>query len=160
MKMRHQLIIIGAVMFATIAVAASVFAGVRTVAARQHQRAFTEIPIATTAGTDPAIATPMPDSTEREAIREPARDHRRNEPGPPSARENHGRVVSAFAAHIGFREGTDGPPGALVRTIARPNVQDDGPPRSDRAEENRHDTSDSPSSIHRRSGKGQSKKDR
>jgi len=156
MKMRHQLIIIGAVMFATIAVAASVFAGVRTIAARQHQRAFTEIPIATTAGTDPAIATPAPGSPERE----PARAHGRNEPGPQSARENHGRVVSAFAAHIGFREGTDGPPGALVRTIARPNVQDDGPPRSDRAEENRHDTSDSPSSIHRRSGKGQSKKDR
>ncbi len=155
MNMRQQLIVIGAVMFATIAVTASVFAGVRTVSARQQQpRAFTEIPITTaastvttTAGTVPHVAAPGLGSSEQG-------DTQR------AGVENHGRVVAAFAAHIGFRDGVDGPPGALVRTIARPNVRDDGPPRSDRAEEHRNDSGNSSSSEHRQSGRGQSETDR
>jgi hypothetical protein len=56
---------------------------------------------------------------------------------------NHGCEVSSFASDPDSKDGIKGPPGAEISEIARPEGQDDGPPRSDRAEENQDRDTDS-----------------
>jgi len=148
MRMRNQLIVIAAVLFATIAVAVSVFAGVRAMD-RQAQNPPTPIPISDTLDT---TSLPRPLDTgepNRTAAGEPAA----RQPGAPSepsatedvAADNHGRAVSTFTMQIGHLDRAGGQPGAIVRSYARPNVGSNGPPRAARAEERRNTSGRSPS---------------
>ena len=50
---------------------------------------------------------------------------------------NHGQMVSSYVHSLGCEEGLDGPRGSYIRQIAKPNIDEDGPPRSDRAEGNK-----------------------
>jgi len=150
MRMRQQLIIAVAVVFATVAVGVNVFAATR--AADLHaQQLDRVIPVASVLDHGvfemPSPAPSAEDSPHPAAPITPSdpcnhsdvcRDHSDDVPGPDLS--NHGRTVSAFAAHIGYLDGVDGPPGALVREIARPDIDADGPPRSDRAEDRRNTT--------------------
>ena len=145
MRMRQQLIIVVAVVFATVAVGVNVYAATRS-ANRQAQRLEQVMPVASILDRGVVDTPPFDDSPDESP---PSAHH--TAPGDPCASSdvcrgndgtadeldvsNHGRDVSAFAAHIGFIVGEDGPPGALVRKVARPDIDSDGPPRSQRAEE-------------------------
>ena len=145
MRMRQQLIIVVAVVFATVAVGVNVYAATRA-ADRQAQQLERVMPVASILDRG-VVDTPPSDDSPDES---PPSAHR-TAPGDPCAPSdmcsdndgnadeldvsNHGRDVSDFAAHIGFIVGEDGPPGALVREVARPDIDADGPPRSEPAEE-------------------------
>ena len=159
MRMRDQLIVIVAVTVATVAVAGNVLAQTRAanqrIALEQAGLAAAwSYPLmdATTSqqpadsesaparrhaeevdGTDSAGQSETPDDP---AI--PCSGQRQCASGDETARGyvNHGRTVSAYVHSLGFEEGVDGPRGAYVRQIARPDIENDGPPRSERAEEN------------------------
>ncbi|MCL1693872.1 MAG: hypothetical protein M3096_09325 [Actinomycetia bacterium] len=145
MRMRQQLIIVVAVVFATVAVGVNVFAATR--AADQHARQLEQtMPVASILDhgvfETPPLADPPDDSappTNSDAPNNPCgssdtcRDNNGNAYG--LAFSNHGREISAFVAHIGFVVGEDGPRGGIVSGEARPDIEADGPPRSDRAEE-------------------------
>ncbi|MEA2010393.1 MAG: hypothetical protein U9N78_06795 [Actinomycetota bacterium] len=145
MRMRQQLIIAVAVVFATVAVGVNVYAATRS--AEQHAQQLERVmPVAsvldrgvfdTAATGEPSDDTPPPDRSDVPGDPCVHSDACYGNSGsaPGSTFSNHGRAVSAFAMHIGFTVGEDGPPGALVRAKARPDVRADGPPRSDRAEE-------------------------
>jgi hypothetical protein len=145
MRMRQQLIIVVAVVFATVAVGVNVYAATRS-AERHAQQLEQVMPVASILDRGVSDTAPAADSSDDAPP--PAHSSAHDDPCAPSdtchgnngnayglAVSNHGRAVSAFAAHIGFIEGEDGPPGALVRDAARSNAGANDPPRSDRAEE-------------------------
>ncbi len=157
MRMRQQLIIVVAVVFATVAVGVNVFAATRA-ADQRAQQLDQVMPVGSILDHGvfeaPPLAEPLDDTappTNSDAPDNPCgssdtcRDNNGNAYG--LAFSNHGRDVSAFAAHIGFIVGEDGPPGALVRREARPNAKDDGPPRSDRAEERSNNDNAPPGQV-------------
>ena len=143
--MRQQLIIVVAVVFATVAVGVNVYAATR--AADQYTLQLEQaMPVASVLNHGVVESPPpvnssddLPPAANAAAPDDPCESSEtchgtaRNAPG--LAFSNHGRLVSAYAKHIGFVDGEDGPPGASVRDVARPDVKADGPPRSDRAEE-------------------------
>ncbi len=145
MRMRQQLIVVVAVVFATVAVGMNVYASTR--ADQRSQELAREMPVASVLSRGvfdtPRPADPSDDSTPPNhsnapddpcAQSDPCRGHSIDAPDPDFP--NHGREVS-FAVHLGYLDGVDGPLGALVRVrdVARPDIGADGPPRSDRAEE-------------------------
>ncbi len=145
MRMRQQLIIVVAVVFATVAVGVNAFAAMRA-ADRHAQQLEQVIPVGSILDrgvfdTPPSYESPddSPPSAHRTALGDPCApsDVCRDNDGNADELDvsNHGRDVSAFAAHFGFIVGEDGPPGALVREVARPDIDADGLPRSERAEE-------------------------
>ena len=145
MRMRQQLIIVVAVVFATVAVGVNVFAATR--ATDRHAQQLEQVmPVASILDRGVSETPPLADSPDDPTA--PANSNApENQCGPLDrchdnngnayglAFSNHGRDVSAFALHIGFVVGEDGPPGALVRREARSNTKSDDHPRSDRAEE-------------------------
>lgn len=145
MRMRQQLIIVVALVFATVAVGVNVYAATR--AADRHalqidqtmpvasvlDRGVVESPPPANSSDEPPSAANAVAPDDPCESSEACHGAARNAPG--LAFSNHGRSVSAYAKHIGFVDGEDGPPGASVRDIARPDIKADGPPRSDRAEE-------------------------
>jgi hypothetical protein len=149
MRMRQQLIVVFAVVFATVAVGMNVYASTR--ADQRSQELALEMPVASVLDRGvfdtPRPADPSDDSTppnHSNANHSNAPDDSRalsdvcpglTDDAADPAFSNHGRDVSAFAAHIGYRDCVDGPPGALVREKARPEIERERPPRSDRAEE-------------------------
>ena len=118
MRMRQQLIIVVAVVFATVAVGVNVYAATRTVDQSAHRLAV-DFPVASVLDRgvldDPPIETTSPDSEDRDDAVTTAHP------------ENHGMIVSAYAKHIGW-DHIAGPPGLLVRDIARPDGKDDKQP--------------------------------
>jgi hypothetical protein len=172
MRMRQQLIIVAAVVFATVAVGVNVYASTRSADQRSQQLAQV-IPVASIL--DRGVFDVPPSSDSSDESTRPGYSNTPYEPcGPPNlcsdphagdaanpALSNHGFNVSSFAAHIGSDTDIDGPLGALVRVIARSNVERDDPPRSDRAEERRNTEHPSPPTTGvANNGKGQSDKDR
>jgi hypothetical protein len=146
------LIIVVAVVFATVAVGVNVYAA--TGAADRHAQQLEQMMPVASILDHGVFDTPLPAGSPHESP-SPARSNAPDDSCAPSDvcgnpsgntpdpdRSNHGRTVSAFAAHIGYLDGVDGPPGALVRVIAHPDA--DGPPRSDRAEERRNTAHPSP----------------
>ena len=154
MRMRQQLIIAVAVVFATVAVGVNVFAATR--AADQHSRQLDRVmPVGSVldrgifdipSPADGSDDQPPPDDSNAPddpcARSDACRSDAANAPG--LTFSNHGRAVSAYAIHLGFVEGEDGPPGALMRMEARTDVRADGPPRSDRAEERSNNSDSTP----------------
>ena len=147
MRMRDQLVVVIALAVAIIAVAGNVFAQTRAA----DQRAEIE-----REGINAAWSYPVMDATasvSRDAEASAAEDEGTRstdssaEPcsdAEPCTIEdvldhdfrNHGQMVSAYVHALGFEEGLDGPRGSFVRQIAKPDIENDGPPRSDRAAEN------------------------
>jgi hypothetical protein len=155
MRMRQQLIIAVAVVFATVAVGVNVFAATRATDQRSQQfeqvmpvgsvldRGVFDMP----SPADPSDDQPPPDHSNAPDDPCPSSDACRgnaaNAPGGHTF-SNHGRAVSAYAIHLGFVEGEDGPPGALMRMEPQTDVRADGPPRSDRAEERSNNRDNTP----------------
>lgn len=172
MRMRQQLIIVVAVVFATVAVGMNVYASTRL--SDQRSQHFEQVmPVASVLDRgvlDPPRPRPAdPQDTSTPPVYSNAPDdphtptdvcseYRAGDAADP-AFWNHGRGIAAFAAHIGLCGASDEPPGALVSERARPDVGVDGPPRSDRAEERRNTTHPSPPSSQDK-GKSTSEKDR
>jgi hypothetical protein len=147
---RSQAIVVVAVFVATIAVAANVLA---------HTHAAEQYAEGNRIAAEAAWAQPLVWPTTTLQTSEPSTpptgepsfessDDSASEPAGPDGKckdreedsddfRNHGCEVSSFASDPEFKEGIEGPPGAVISEIARPDVQSDGPPRSDRAEENR-----------------------
>ena len=169
MRMRDQLVVVIAVAIATIAVAVNVFAQTRAADQRiameqEGLAAAWSYPVMdTTTSTDPVDETDTRsgessdgdggDRTSRTETSTPSDDAEA-----PCADEtsctieevldhdfrNHGQMVSAYIRALGFEEGLDGPLGSYVRQIAKPDIDNDGPPRSDRAAENQDKDKDTP----------------
>ncbi len=169
MRMRDQLVVVIAVAVATIAVAANVFAQTRAADQRVQMgqeglaAAWSYPVMDTTTSTNPAEETDRPNretsdgddgddtgqtetSTPTDQAAAPCSDE-----APCTIEEvldhdfrNHGQMVSAYVHALGFEEGLDGPRGSYVRQIAKPDIDNDGPPRSDRAVENQDTDKDTP----------------
>ena len=167
MRMRDQLVVIVAVAVATIAVAANVFAQThaanqRVEMEREGLAAAWSYPVMdTTTSTNPIEET---DTPSRETSDGDDGDHKGqtetwtpsddavapcSDEAPCTIEEvldhdfrNHGQMVSAYVRALGFEEGLDGPWGSSVRQIAKPDIDSDGPPRSDRALENQDKNDD------------------
>jgi hypothetical protein len=157
-RARSQAIVVVAVFVATIAVAANVFA--HTFAAEQYaegnriaaEAAWAQ-PLASSTTTTQAATPPESDTgaTSTPLTGEPSTEPSDDGASEPAGSDNkckdreedsddfrnHGCEVSSFASDPDFKDGIEGPPGAVISEIARPDVQSDGPPRADRAEENR-----------------------
>ncbi len=153
MRMGQQLIIVAAVVFATVAVGMNVYASTR---ADQHsQQLDQQMPVASVLDRGvfdtPRLTDPSGDSTPPDQSGDPDDpcaasvaypDHTND--GDVRSLSNHGRELSSFVTGVGHSDCVDGPPGAVVRENARPDVGADGPPRSDRAEERSNTTHPSP----------------
>ncbi|MEN8233509.1 MAG: hypothetical protein ABFR89_01120 [Actinomycetota bacterium] len=129
MRLRRELVVLTAVVFATIAVAANVFAVTR---AHEEQARLS---------TTTMVFAPIPgyETTDLPAAERPNDDDGDRADGAPrgKAPANHGQAVRAFLLELHSMEALDGPPGALIRTIAKPDGRAaDDPPRSARAQEN------------------------
>jgi len=133
MRMWQQLMVVAAVVFATVAVGVNVFASTRG-AEQRAQHLAVEVPVASVLDRgvfddppvdDPARDTeevddqcvasdgchnPQPDATDGDADAHP---------------QNHGQLVSGFAKHIGYDD-VAGPPGFVIRETARLNGDKDG----------------------------------
>lgn len=167
MRVRNQVIVVVAVFVAVLALAANVLAYTRAVEQHAENRriaaeaAWAEpfvIPRTTsTSGSFLPAATESDDPSGQAPAESPAEpsDGDAHEPqrgdkdekcdkSTETSREprNHGCEVSSIASDPDFKDGIDGPPGAVISEIARPDVQNDGPPRSDRAEENQDKDTD------------------
>ena len=130
MRIAQQLIVAAAVVFATLAVAVNVYASTRG-ADQREQRLSAEIPVASVLDQGifdvPPINRPSGDSGEQDdpcADPDECPDIRSHDDddGTKTHPENHGQFVSDFAKHIGW-DHEAGPPGFLVRDVAR---SDDG----------------------------------
>ncbi|MEN8113199.1 MAG: hypothetical protein ABFS21_02325 [Actinomycetota bacterium] len=143
MRFRSKLLLTIAAVFATVAVASNVFAVTR---AHQERSRASETPLVFAPVPIPDPVETDPSSTSRSGFSEPSSvvpcgQRGACSDGPPDKElTNHGREVRAFIHEMGYAEGIDGPLGAIIRTIARP----DGPPRSDRAQENLDNKPDKP----------------
>ena len=145
MRLRQQFLIVAAVVVATTAVAVNVFAYAqvqeRRAALHETTMTFAPVPIPTTQQADPLPDRPLLESDSGDLdhdLRLGSVDHL----GAPQAVGNHGAVVSAVATRLRFVEGLDGPPGALIRTIARTNPHSEsksnGPPSHAQADDRGH----------------------
>ena len=161
MRMRDQLVVIIAVAVATVAVAANVFAQTQASdqrVAMEHaglEAAWSypvmEATVATTTTSTSAAAVPTSseeddDHGDRPGAATSSDDSRApcSDEDPCTVQElldrdfrNHGQMVSSYVDSLGLVEGLDGPMGFYIRQIAKPNIDEDGPPRADRAEENK-----------------------
>ncbi len=133
MRAPQQLIVGAAVVFATLAVGANVYASTRGVEQRAQQLAL-EIPVASVLDRgvfdDPSVDHPSRDADREDdgcvssdgcpdvSVRAIGGDD-----GTATHPENHGQIVSEYAQHIGWYSEVLGPPGLLVRDFAR---SDDG----------------------------------
>ena len=120
MRATQQLIVAAAVVFATLAVGFNVYASTRG-AEQRAQELAREIPVASVLDRgvfDDSSADQSPD----DVVGDDAGDN------PATRPKNHGFDVSSYARHIGYAEGIDGPPGLLVREIARPTGDREPPP--------------------------------
>lgn len=130
MRLREQILVIAAVAAATIALAANVygFSRVQEMRADLSQTPMSFAPVPMPLAEDPILPEETVDgdgtSTEAHDPRLRSVDHLRETEAP----GNHGANVSALATRLRYVEGLDGPPGALVRTIARANPQANDPP--------------------------------
>jgi hypothetical protein len=142
--MRDQLIIVAAMVFATLSLVVTGYASNRAANERANEAVLSvplqSLPLAAAEINRPLEPPPTPDrpvqpespstvcygAGDCAAIRPGADDYK-----------NHGQHVSAMIVYL--REVDvfdDGPPGAFIREFARPNVvATDGPPRADQAEE-------------------------
>jgi hypothetical protein len=156
MRIRQQLIVVVAVVFATVAVGMNVYASTR--ADQRSQELALEMPVASVLDRGvfdtPRPADPSDDSTPPNHSNAPDDSRALSDVCPgltddaaDPAFSNHGRDVSAFAAHIGYRDCVDGPPGALVREKARPEIERERPPRSDRGEERSNNDDKTPPGL-------------
>jgi hypothetical protein len=156
MRMRQQLIVVMAVVFATVAVGMNVYASTR--ADERSQELALEMPVASILDRGvfdtPRPADPSDDSTPPSHSNAPDDSRALADVCPGQTDDatdpdlkNHGGEVSGFAAHIGYRVCVDGPPGALVREVARPEIERDRPPRSDRAEERSNNDDKTPPGL-------------
>ena len=158
MRMRQQLIVVVAVVFATVAVGMNVYASTRT--DQRSQELAREMPVASVLDRgvfdSPRPADPSHDSTPPNHASAP--DDPRAQSDVCSGQtddatdpdfKNHGGEVSDFAAHIGYLICEDGPPGASVRekAQARPEIERERPPRSDRAEERSNNDDKTPPGL-------------
>ncbi len=169
MRMRDQLIVVIAVAVATIAVAANVFAQTRAADQRVEMEqeglaaAWSYPDMNATTSTNPAEETDTrsgetPDGDDADHTDQTETSMPSDDAAAPCADEasctieevldhdfrNHGQMVSAYIRALGFEEGLDGPRGSYVRQIAKPDIDNDGPPRSDRAAENQDKDKDTP----------------
>jgi hypothetical protein len=155
MRMRDQLVVVVAVTVATVAVAANVFAQTRAA----DQRVEMEQAGLAADWSYPVVdITTLPTRADPDDI--PGGEYSGGDGEGTESREtapctkdspctieevleqdfrNHGQMVSAYVRALGFEEGVDGPRGSYVRQIARPDIDDDGPPRSDQAAANQKD---------------------
>ena len=172
MRMRDQLVVVIAVAVATIAVAGNVFAQTRAADQRAQMEqeglaaAWSYPVMDTTTSTNPvdetvtrSSETSDGDGGDRTSLTEtstPSDDAATpcSDEGPCTIEEvldhdfrNHGQMVSAYVHALGFEEGLDGPRGSYVRQIAKPDIDADGPPRSDRAAENQDKDKDTPPGL-------------
>ncbi len=112
MRATQQLIVAAAVVFATLAVGFNVYASTRG-AEQRAQELAREIPVASVLDRG-VFDDSSADESSDDVVGDDAGDN------PATRPMNHGFIVSSFARHIGYAEGIDGPPGLLVREIARP----------------------------------------
>ena len=156
MRMRQQLIVVVAVVFATVAVGMNVYASTR--ADQRSQELAREMPVASVLDRgvfdSPRPADPSDESTPPSHASAPNDSRAQSDVCPGQIDDatdpdfkNHGGEVSDFAAHIGYRVCEDGPPGARVREVARPEIERDRPPRSDRAEERSNNDDKTPPGL-------------
>jgi hypothetical protein len=140
MRLHERILVTAAVVFATTAVAANVFAQTRANDERARlattTMTFAPIPDGSDAGLAPSSGRDA--DLDASLIAEPTEDEAAGPGAPPwKEQSNHGLTVRAYIlGELNFVEGVDGPPGAVIREIARPDVEEDGPPRSDQAEAN------------------------
>jgi hypothetical protein len=147
MRMRNQWIVVIAVAFATLAVAGNVFAFTRAAVSQAESRRTAETAPWARPGVETTATTEAPHKTANdEAVMADSADDLRDDCSNEDqcaddakrsdAFSNHGRLVSAgFLRASGYDE-IAGPLGHAIREIARPDIESDGPPRSDRAEQN------------------------
>ena len=175
MRMRDQLVVIIAVAVATIAVAGNVFAQTHAAnlrVAMEHEglEVAWSYPVMD-ASTSTVPASPDEDGDDR-SDRPAASTASADSPAACTDEDpctvedvlerefrNHGQMVSSHIYFLGFAEGWDGPRGSYVREIAKPNIEEDGPPRADRAEENK-DKDTPPGQDKKDTPPGQDKKDK
>ncbi len=144
MRMWQQLMVVAAVVFATVAVGVNVFASTRG-AEQRVQRLAMEIPVASVLDQGvfdvPPVDRPSHDSDGQDdpcAYLDECPDARApNDNG--EIREhpdNHGQFVSTYARRIGW-DHISGPPGLFIRGIARPADRDDDktPPGLDKTDD-------------------------
>lgn len=133
MRMRQQLIIVVAVVFATVAVGVNVFASTRGAEQRAEKLAV-EVPVASVLDRGVFDNRPLADPVDdTEELNDPCSKPGSCQGGQPDDEEgtvsthpyNHGLIVSGYAKHIGYDE-VAGPPGLMVRNIARLNGDKDG----------------------------------
>ena len=131
--MRQQLIIVVAVVFATVAVGVNVFASTRG-AEQRDQRLAAEIPVASVLDRGVFDNRPVDDPVgDIEELNDPCSEPGSCQGSQPDDEEgtaithpeNHGLIVSGYAKHIGYDD-VAGPPGFVVRDIARLNGDRDG----------------------------------
>ena len=126
MRMWQQVMVVAAVVFATVAVGVNVYASTRG-AEQRVQRLAAEIPVASVLDQGvfdvPPVDRPSRDSDGRDdpcAYPDECPDARAPDDNGDTRThpDNHGQVVSTYARHIGW-DHIAGPPGLLVRDIAR-----------------------------------------
>ena len=158
--MWRQLSIIVAVVFATVTIVATGYASTRMASEHKHQLAhhaplqnLTLTTTTTTTTTTPTIAvvddgtptTGPQDGTTPDPVPANLQDPADGTPADAPACDvdqlnaedlsNHGSLVSACVAQLKADGDFEGPLGQIVRDIARPDIENDGPPRSDQGEE-------------------------
>ncbi|MEA3511875.1 MAG: hypothetical protein U9R51_10615 [Actinomycetota bacterium] len=135
MRIAQQLIVVAALAFATLAVGVNVYASTRGADQRAQQLAV-EIPVASVLDRG-VVDTPPGNHPSRDSegqadpcvLPDDCPDLRADDDGKAHP-ENHGQIVSAYAKYIGWDHAA-GPPGLLVREIARP-ADDKQPPGLDK----------------------------
>jgi hypothetical protein len=146
MRMRDQLIIVAAMVFATLSLVVAGYASTRAAIERGNEAAFSV----------PLRSLPLAAAEISKPLESPPTSDRPVQPESPSTvcygagdcaaeprgaddYKNHGQYVSANVSEtivfLRELENFDGPPGAFIREFARPNVATDRPPRADQAEE-------------------------
>ena len=131
--MRQQLMIVVAVVFATVAVGVNVFASTRVAEQRAEQLAV-DVPVASVLDRGVFDNRPIDDPVgDIEALTDPCSHPGSCQDGQPDDEErtasthpeNHGLIVSGYAKHIGYDD-VAGPPGLVIRDFARLNGVKDG----------------------------------
>ena len=146
MRMWQQVMVVAAVVFATVAVGVNVYASTRG-AEQRVQRLAEEIPVASVLDQGvfdvPPVDRPSHDSDGQDdpcAYPDECPDTRApNDNGDTRTHpDNHGQIVSTYARHIGW-DHISGPPGLSVTGIARPTDWDDDkePPGLDKADDSK-----------------------
>ncbi len=168
MRMRSQVIVVLAVFVATLAFVANVFAYTHAAEQRaENNRMAAAAPWAEPLrATTTTTGTPIPassesnersggpstdpsdestnDGTEGDESRKEKCDKDKDKDSSDDSSDeprNHGCEVSSFASDKDFKDGIDGPPGAVISEIARPDGQDT-PPGQDKDKDDKKDKKD------------------